>query len=326
VTAAVVAAPGPLEATRLADIGALYGRADAKFLRDDVREHLLVAGPAGAALHALALDGERLVGHVAAIPMPARLEGRMLACAKVEALFVDEAYRGRRGSERPLAFDLLDALYELAERSGIELLHAFVRPEVGRVLRFDPVAVGAPTLVAVTGAYAGVAAGVLRTAHRVLRSPGRARAGTLREASAEDVDLAQAPPAPAGAWTVAAGDVWDWCRASPLVRVLELERSRVLVQMPGSPGDAVRVAGWRAHAASAREARRALAACSLLAAELGAPTLRVQPWAGMDAGVARAARSLGLVARGDFTTLYVRARPGVPAASVAATPLLYLAF
>jgi hypothetical protein len=324
---------GPLEADRLAWVASLYGQADAKYRDPQILEHLFVRNPAGASLHAFAFDAGAPVGHCAVVPMRARRGHAELLSGKVEALFVGEAYRGRRGEEEPLVLRLLDRLFAFA--GGIDVLHAYVRPEVGRLFRgFDAVRVGEPTLVAVVrpgmlgstrlrAQGAALAAVQRAVAALVLKSSD----ASLRPAAAEDLDLADASIPPPERWTVLARDSWDWYRSSPLVQVLELRGGhRALVQLPGSAGDPLRVIGWRPAHPGLRPAVQLLREALRLARARGAATLRFQPWSGAagNGTLTRACRLLGFVRRSDFTTLYVRARD--PVGEVVPTPLLYLGF
>jgi hypothetical protein len=98
------------------------------------------------------------------------------------------------------------------------------------------------------------------------------------------------------AWTIPAAPLWDWWVGSGLLRVVERPgRFRALLQL-GGPAHSARLLG-------AEGGTAALAAAIGAARRLGAATLRFQP----DDELARAARPLGLVARPDLTTLYVRA-------------------
>jgi GNAT superfamily N-acetyltransferase len=343
---------GPLEPGRLRWVAELYGLADPKYRELEVLEHLFTRGPAGPALHAFALDDGQPVGHCAVVPMPARRGHEELRCGKVEALFVAESHRGRRDSGEPVVLTLLGRLYAYAEERGLELLHAYVRPEVGRLfLRFgfealplgerSLVAVSRPSTLSSTRLRAwGLALAAAQTAAQVAAS-GLARLATtrrraeaiLRVPTAVDVDLVDAPPPPPDRWTVLASDAWDWYRASPWLRVLELDGphgSCALVQLPGSPGDPVRLVGWRPRSPGLVPALLLLREAARVARRTGAGTLRFQPWASPagDGTLERACRLLGFVARSDFTTLYVRARdPGLARSeAVAPTPLLYLGF
>jgi hypothetical protein len=258
----------------------------------------------------------------------------------VEALVVAPTHRGRRDREEPVVLQLLGRLVEAAEAHGIELLHAFVRPEVGRVfVGFEQVPAGEPSLVAVTGPAAlgtralrlqGAALGLGQSVVRGAAGLAGRGAGSVRPAGRADAELVAAELPPPGCWTVLADDAWDWYRAAPDVRVLEVAGARALVQLPGSSGDALRLAGWRFEQAGVAPAVRLLRAACRLGRSTGAATVRVQPWPGEtgDGALARACRLLGFVRRRDFTTLYVRARdpelarPG----ALAPTPLLHLGF
>jgi hypothetical protein len=341
----VVVVEGPLDDERLGWVKGLYGRADAKYLRPEVLHHLLAASPAGPALHAFAVDGERAVAHCAVVPMRGRLGTDELRCGKLEALFVDEAYRGRRAGGTPLAIVLLDRLYDFADEKGFQLLHAYVQPAVGRVTRFTPLeGVGRRSLVAVTTpgpgrsrAEALLAVGqraVRESAYAGARAAARPPGGTeLRPPADADLDLVDAPAPPPGRWTVLASDAWAWHRESPLLRVLQIHGARgcrALVQLPGRPGESVRLIGWRPERAGVLPAIQLLGAAGRVARETGAATLRFQPWSapGGDGALERACRMLGFVPRDDLTTLWVRARDPalVRREAVVPTPLFSLAF
>jgi GNAT superfamily N-acetyltransferase len=332
-----------LEPERMGWVAELYGRADPKYRRQDLLEHLYTKSPAGPGLHAFTLDDGRPVGHCSVIPMRARRDGRELGCGKLEALLLDEPYRGVRIDGRTVARTLLDRLYAFADEQGIELLHAYATPRIGRVIAFEPLAgAGERSLVAVlrpdrlASSRARSTAQALASGQSVIRSAARivARGASdpeVRPAGAEDVDLVEGPPAPAGRWSIVAEDAWDWYRASPLVRVFELRGAhgcRALIQIGGSPGEPVRLIGRRAARGGVREAMHLLTALVRFARDTGATSLRFQPWdsPAADATLRRACRLLGFVPRDDFTTLWVRTSdPKLARAdAVLPTPLLYL--
>lgn len=343
----LVTVEGPLEARMLRSIADLYGRADPKYLRDDVREHLFERSSGGPGLHAFALVDGRPVGHCAVVPMRARHGSREFRCGKLEALFLEESHRGRRVGGRPIVVELLDRLYAFADERRIELIHALATPRVGRLIGFDPLdGIGKRTLVSATGIGAPLAssppARALAGAQGIVRDLGYAvarvvsrRLGptTLRAPTANDADLAESPPALPGQWTVVATDSWDWYRTSPLLRVLEIpgpDGSRALLQVPGTPGEPVRIIGWRPARGGLIPAFALLGVAGGIARRSGGVTLRFQPWASPagNGTLERACRLLGFVRRSDVTTLWVRTRdPALARAEVIVpTPLLYLGF
>ena len=345
----LITVEGPLEPRMLRSIADLYGRAEPKYLRDDVLEHLFVKSPGGSGLHAFALDGGRPVGHCAVVPMRARRGTAELRCGKLEALFVEEAYPGRRPGRQPVVLDLLDRLYSCADERGVELIHALVTPRIGRVIGFLPLeGVGARTLVTVTStgthaaldtrlhmrALAGAQGAVRELGFAIAKLAVRQSGETkLRAPTADDADLAEAQPVLPGRWTVVAEDAWDWYRSSPLLRVLEIagpDGCRALLQVPGAPGEPVRVIGWRPARTGLVPAFLLLGATGRLARRNGATTLRFQPWASPagNGTLERACRLLGFVARRDVTTLWVRTHDAelARADAVVPTPLLYLGF
>ena len=152
----------------------------------------------------------------------------------------------------------------------------------------------------------------------------------LRPARSEDADLADVAPPPAGRWAVVGDGAWEWYRSSPLVRVLELDGCRALVQLPASPHEPLRLVGWRAERPRLRLALRLLAAAGRLAREHGAASLRFQPWPGAaaDGSLGASMRDLRLPPAHDLTTVWVRATREelVRAEAVVSTPFLYLGF
>jgi hypothetical protein len=336
----IVTIAGPLEPDRLRWVADVYGRADPKFRRTDLLEHLYTQSPAGGGLHAFALDEGRPVGHCSVVPMPARLGSEPLRSGKLEALFLEERYRGRRPGREPVVLELLSQLYAFADEHGIEVVHAYATPRIGRIIGFTPLeGVGEPSFVAIVSpepeastvrrwGERGLAAA--QRAARTLASAGASSGGVVREATPADVDLAEAELPLADSWTSIAEDAWDWYRASPLVRVLELEECRALVQLPGKPREPVRLIGWRPEQAGVRPAVNLLAALNRLARQEGAATLRFQPWRSpaADGDLQRACRLLALVRRRDLTTLWVRSRDPALARSdaVVSTALFSLGF
>ena len=105
---------------------------------------------------------------------------------------------------------------------------------------------------------------------------------------------------------------------------------RALLQVPGAPGEPVRVIGWRPARAGLVPAFLLLGAAGRLARHSAAGTLRFQPWASSagNGTLERACRLLGFVPRRDLTTLWVRTQDPALARTdaVVPTPLLYLGF
>jgi hypothetical protein len=334
-TAEIVTVEGPLDDERLGWVMDLYGRADPKYQRRDVVEHLLTQSPAGPALHGFAVADGRGVGHCCVVPLPARCGDEPLRSGKLEALFLEEAHRGRPECGDPVVVSLLSRLYAFADERGIAVVHAYATPTIGRIIGFTPLAgVGEPSLVSIVAPRRwpeyGLAAAQL--AARALAGAGRTRS-VLRAATSTDADLATAAPSAAGHWTSLVDDAWDWYRASPLVRVLELDGpsgGRALLQVPGSTGETLRLIGWRASRDGLRPALRLVAALGRLAKSTGAGTLRFQPWASdaADGTLRRALRLTGFVSRSDLDTLWVRTNDAELADPdrIVPTPLFYLGF
>jgi acetyltransferase (GNAT) family protein len=337
-TVEIFAADGPLDERMLAWVADLYGGVDPKYRRHDFLEHLLVRGPGGPSLHGFAVDDGTPVGHAAVVPTPARRGAKRLRAGKLEALVVAESHRGRRDGNASVAEALLHQLYARADENGIELIHAHVAPQVGRVIGFTRLdGVGRPSLVALLGtraqlaerALAGLQLGVRKAAHAAARSFGSATT-VVRELAPDDADLLETPEVPRDSWAVVADDAFGWYATSPYIRVLEVggdDHSRALIQLPGSPQEPLRVASWQAPKPGTKAAAHFLSEAARLAQESGASALRLQQgrW---NPTLDRTARALGFVRRHDLTTLWVRARdPSLARAdAVVATPMLYLGF
>jgi hypothetical protein len=334
----VVTAEGPLEEARLGWVADLYGEVDPKYRDLTYIENLFSRGPAGPALHAFATDDRVPVGHAAVVPTPARRGRGTLRAGKLEALVVEASHRGSRGEGPPVVRLMLDALYALADARGFEVIHAYVLPRVGRTIRFTRLdGVAAPSLVSLlkptrTGAK-GRAEWLLATAQRSARAiaglgGARASARIVRPVAAGDSGLLKTPSLQAEAWAIVADGALDWYASSPYLRILEPgDGARALVQLPGSPRDALRVAAWESPSPGIGSALVLLDAAARLGRESDAATLRLQ-FAPLDPSLRRAARALGFVERNDLSTLWVRtadpdlARPD----AVRATPSLYLGF
>ncbi len=335
---------GPLDGRMLGWVADLYGAVDPRFRCPDFLDHLLVHGPGGPALHAFAIADDAAVGHAAVVPTPARRGAEPLSAGKLEALVVAEAYRGPRGGRVPVARTLLKRLYEHADVRGIELLHAYVTPSVGKAIGFSRLdGIGSPSLIALlrprAAAQRHMAEQGLTAAQRIARRAAAAGARAfgagapdpvVRPVASDDADLFETPPLPAGRWAVVADGAFDWYASSPSIRILELtgeDGSRALVQLPGSTQEPLRIAAWESQTPGLRSAVRFLLAAARLAEATGAATLRAQE-PQPNASLKRAARVLGFVQRHDLTTLWVRtqdpslARP----AAVVPTAMLYLGF
>ena len=338
----VVAIDGPLDAERLGWVADLYGAVDPRYRRREFLEHLFARGPGGPALHAFVVADATPVAHTAVVPTPARRGSDPLRAGKLEALFVAESHRGRRSDDTATVRLLLDAVYDLADRRGYQLIHALVVPRVGRTIgftRLDDVA--PPSLVALlkpsrTGAAAAVerALGTAQVGARTVAGLGlrafgaRASAPLVRPVAAGDSALFETPALPSRAWAVVADGAVDWYATSPYVRVLEPgDGSRALVQLPGWPREPLRVAAWDSPSLGLKSAVVLLDAAGRLARETGATSLRLQLGHRVPS-LRRAARALGFVERDDLTTLWVRtADPTLATAeSVVPTAFLYLGF
>lgn len=326
---------GPLPRDELRWVADLYGRADPKYRRDDVLEHLFLQSPAGPGLHAFSLDAGRPVGHCSVVPMRARRGGEEILCGKLEALYLEPEYRGVQPDGSRIVRSLLDTLYAFAFGRGIVLIHAYVSPPVGRVIEFEALpGIGERTFVAwLPAAGTATITRAFAAAQRAARAAAAA-AGTvpivLRQARPDDVDLVEAPLPRDGRWGIAAADSWDWFSRSPLVGVCDTDGGRALVQIPASPLDPLRLVAWRPELRGLGAAIRLLRGLARVAADTGARSIRFQPWASSaaDGDLRRACRLLGFVRRDDFTTLYVRTQqPELARAdAVVPTPLLYLGF
>ena len=280
----VVAVDGPLDAGRLGSVGDLYGEVDPRYRSREFLEHLFARGPAGPALHAFVVADGAPVAHTAVIPTPARSGSDPLRAGKLEALFVAESHRGRRRDGTAVVRVLLDAVYDLADARGFQLIHA----SSSRAWQGDRVhaprrggsAIARRTAQAVAnGGDGGRGAsardgqlGVRAVAGMGLRALGaRASAPVVRAVSADDATLLETPALPSTAWAVVADGAFDWYATSPYVRGLESnDGSRALVQLPGWPREPLRVAAWDSPSGSVKSAVVLLEAAGRLARETGA--------------------------------------------------------
>jgi hypothetical protein len=322
-----------LNAEQVDWVASLYGQADPKYRDRAFLEHLFLRNPVGPSLHAFAVDGETPVGHLCIVRTPARYGPEELTAGKLEGLWIEASHRGRPEAGEPLVRVLLSSLYSFADDQGIELVHALATPHIGRIIGFTPLApVGAHSLVSVVSPGRALTARALAAAQRVAREAAGAPVGRaqLRPVRSEDADLADVAPPSAGRWAVVGDGAWEWYHSSPLVRVLELDGCRALVQLPASPHEPLRLIGWRAGRPRLRLALRLLATAGRLAREQRAASLRFQPWPGAagDGSLARACAISGFLPRNDLTTVWVRATREelVHAEAVVSTPFLYLGF
>jgi hypothetical protein len=350
---------GPLEDGRLTWIADLYGRADAKYRALPYLRNRFVENPFGWSLHAFALDGETPVGHCAVVPMKARMGTRAPVTGKVEALFIEEPYRGEvrlaDGSERMLAVALLSALYAFADESGIEVLHAYANADLGvlhRLLGCRRLSVGEATYVAVTrpiefaertsslarkaagvGLFAGQTA-LRESSYLAARLLARSWNGPLlREGADDDAELGETAPAGDRRWTISGSDSWSWYLGSGLIRILTVPGPagcRAVVLLPEGGGGALRIVSWSPRRTGLLPALLLLGAAGRLGRRVGAATLRFQPWPSQTGNgtLARACKLLGWIRREDFTTLYVRSRSRalVEGDPIALTPYFYVTF
>jgi hypothetical protein len=321
-----------VDSERLEWIARLYGNADPKYRDRSFLSHLFMRNPIGPSLHAFAVDGERPVGHCCIVRTRARHGADPLPAGKLEALWLEEPYRGRRPDGTTVVRTLLDRLYAFSDECGIDLVHALATPQIGKVIAFTPVeGVAERSLVSVLEADT-LPARALAAIQRAVRSAvttGGAR-GKVREPTAGDADLVEVALPPSGCWAVVGEDAWDWYRTSPLLRVLELDGCRGLIQLPAVDHEPLRLVSWRADRPSLRNALRLLATAARVARDHAAASLRFQPWAGArgDGALARACRAAGFIPRADMTTIWVRAhdRRLTQQDAVVATPFLYLGF
>jgi hypothetical protein len=319
-------------------IARLYGNADPKYRDRSFLSHLFLRNPAGPSLHAFALDDGQAVGHCCVVRTPARYGAQPLAAGKLEALWLDEPYRGRRADGKTIVRTLLDRLYAFSDEQGIELIHALATPEIGKVIAFTAVdGVGQPSLVSVIRpsrrgerAVAVPQRALLIAARSLAIAP---RSQRTRAATGDDVDLVDAPLPARDCWTLVTADAWDWYCSSPLVRVLERRGRhafRALVQLPGVAGGPLRLVGWRAEGSAVRSALTLLGELDEMARRTQASTLRFQPWgsAAGNGALTRACRLLAFVPRPDLTRLWVRSSDPahMKRESIVSTPLFYLGF
>lgn len=345
----IVTVRGPLGEERLGWVASLYGAVDAKYASLDYVRHQFDANPFGWSVHAFVMEGERAVGHCAAVPFRAQFAGSEAAFGKIEAVVLAESHRGRRLEDgRSLAVAMLAAMYEAAHGHGLDLLFGLAPPGVSAVharAGCERRPLTAPTYVAVATPSAAAVAGARRLAYRSLASaqhmalataarfvdPAGRRRAEPRPLEPNDEQLSTAASPPADAWTVSGADAWHWYAGSGLLHAVETTGrfgARALVVLSSNPGADVQLVAWRPHGRPLPSAFVLLAALAQLAEERGARTLRFQPWAGPagDGALTRACRMVGLVARPE-TELVLHARDAaLLAADVQLTPFFYVTF
>lgn len=115
---------GPLPASDLEAVAALYGVVDGKYGSVSHCEHLFHRSPFGQTLHAFAMNGERSVGHYCLIPYDLIVDGRVVRAAKGEALCIDPTYRRTVIDGQPSSDAIMKGAMQLAAQEGIEIIYA----------------------------------------------------------------------------------------------------------------------------------------------------------------------------------------------------------
>lgn len=125
---------GPLDDEQLGWIAALYGPVDGKYRSPEYVRHQFVANPFGWSVNVFAVADGRGVGHCGVVPFHARKPDGRFVAGKLEALVVDEAYRGRRPElGKSVATAVLETLYAFALDNGIEVLFGLAPPPVAAI-------------------------------------------------------------------------------------------------------------------------------------------------------------------------------------------------
>jgi len=328
---------GPLEAAALEAIARTYGTVDPRYANAAFADTIFNRNPYGFSWHALAWEGERVVGHYAVIPMRARGGGASFLSGKGEALFLEESCRARTARvgdlEAPAGIALMNALHAHALADGAAVLHNITSAEIGMIQRMDGfrvarsrrpqahflVAPGAlrqlnerPAQAALARALAAVQRGALAAARaRVAAGGPRAIACGTGDDAAALATFSRTPP-PAEGWSIDRdGATLRWLRAMDRLAVVRLaERPDAFVI--ANTGRARELL----HASLPPDAPGAALA---LLTRLVADAVRGRAWtfsvpAASDAGRAlgAAARVLCFRARTLEQLVYVKAAPGFP--------------
>jgi hypothetical protein len=334
---------GPLDDERLGWIVDLYGPVDSKYRSLEYVRHQFVDNPFGWSAHVFAHDGMRAVGHSGAVPFRARYGADAIVAGKIEAVTVDQAYRGRReGDGGSVATDILSALYPFGLENGMDVLFGLAPEGVARVharagCRLIPLDAPAYTMVVDAGAWGAhersgrrrrAAAGLGQAQRILVASHGPPPPADVRAPTAADEDLAAAADV-AGRWTIHGIDAWDWFAGSGVLKVLEVpgrNGSRALVRLVDEEGALVQIVAWLPRRPGIRPAVTLLRVAARIARQRGAPTLRFQPWKGdaPEATLGRACALLGFVRRpeADLVLFASDARYD----SVHLTPFFYVTF
>jgi hypothetical protein len=332
---------GPLDDQALRWVAELYGLADPKYSQASFLRHLFKDNPYAWSLHAFAQDGARLIGHCAVVPVKARLGGKLGMSGKVEAFFVDQAYR-RDPTSRPgpsVGLQILSQLTKAAQKRGVDPLHAYVSPRVGAIFERDgyrPHVAGprAYTLVTRTSPSArrnALLLYALATAESVTAHAARkiTRTGVPRiEAPVDaDAELVEPPATATTSWTITGSDAWSWYVASGFIYALEAPgrtgwRAVVSSEAEGKP---VHLLGWRPTNVGVTSAASLLAGLARFAKGRSAPSVRIQPWPGLahQTDIVRACHLMAWAPRDRFT-IYVNSTAS--SVAVEPSPFFYVTF
>ena len=121
---------GPLGPDRLDAIAATYGTVDPRYASRAFCELIFNGNPYGFSWHAFIVDGDRVVGHYAVIPMRVCSDHQTVLSGKGEALFLAEDHRAGTvetdSGMLPAGLALMNALHDHALADGAILLFATI--------------------------------------------------------------------------------------------------------------------------------------------------------------------------------------------------------
>ncbi len=192
--------------------------------------------------------------------MPARRGTEPLRSGKLEALFLEEPYRGRRPDGEPVVRELLTRLYAFADEHELDVVHAYATPRIGRVIGFDPLeGVGEPSLVAIASprSLAGASRRRRRNALPARQCGPRSRSsGKRARTTSTSRPRTRLDRGGGRRWRRTHGTGTAPRRSCACSSCRTAARS---CRSPGKPGEPLRLVGWRAERAGVRPAAAMLA-------------------------------------------------------------------
>lgn len=124
---------GPLCQEFLEAIASLYGSYDNKYKSVDFCRIQFNENPSGYSLHAFACDRNKIVGHIAVIPIEIYVNGERQLSGKAEAFCVKEKYRTKLIDGSYIGIILPTELFKFAIDEGIEVIHLIANEKVGMI-------------------------------------------------------------------------------------------------------------------------------------------------------------------------------------------------